>query len=224
MGMKRYISSIAFVFALSSLLAQQGEVTFGIKAGMNWAQLNGSDVNYLSNAGDPKSGIGISAGIELNSKVGKFFWLKHYLGYSQNNTILQLKDAKNPTYEAPLRRHYIDIFPISPTFHFKGLQVYAGPFVSVLAGATLEKKDSTGAFFVDKSFYGNASNLSKYAQKFDAGLVVGLEYEFTFGLNLAARYMIGFVPIYEDASQQAVINIYNQNLVFMIGYSFLPKE
>ena len=70
--------------------------------------------------------------------------------------------------------------------------------------------------------------MSKYAQKFDFGIVAGLEYEFWFGLSVGARFQRGFFPIIENATSvnpdtgevTPQSKIFNQSFSISIGYTF----
>lgn len=203
--------------------AQKGDITFGIKGGMNWANLSGSGVDSLSNGGKYQSLSGQIIGISVNNKISKYVWLKHEVFYARRFLNVQLNDGIHPTYISNIKRQYLDIFPANVTFQYKGIQAYAGAYVGTLLSASIQRKDSLGNLYKDKTFYGNPTLLSNYAQKFDAGFKVGIEYEFKVGLNIGASYIQGFVPLIENAAKQPQWKIYNQYYNVTIGYSFNKK-
>jgi Outer membrane protein beta-barrel domain len=218
-----------FLFILTAK-GQDGVATFGVKIGAVSPSLRGKDVDSISNAGPAKSLQGITFGVFANSRVGKHVWLKHEVMYSNRQMTVQLKDAHNPTYSANYGRHYIDIFPMSPTFHIKGFQLYAGPYFGILSQAWVNRKDSSGVAHKDYSVFGSGTQFYKQHQKFDLGLVTGVEYEFGFGLNLGIKYVLGYVPVIEYANANTfndphtVFRIYNSYLSATVGYTLSGRD
>ncbi len=228
--MKPALVVLLLLTIASASSGQDGVTTFGFKVGALSPALRGGDVNMISNAGPAKGKQGITFGVFANSRLGKYFWLKHEVMYSVRSMNILLKDSINPVYQTNYVRHTIDIFPMSPSFHFKGLQVFAGPYLGVLSQAWIDRKDPSGNLYKDNSIFGNASQYKKQHQKFDFGFCVGVEYELPFGLNIGAKYVKGFVPVIEYSNSifygasGSVINIYNSYVVATIGYSFVKKE
>jgi hypothetical protein len=208
-----------FVFSCLaiSLLRAQGETQIGIKAGITSSNINGTDVNQLSTNGSPSALQGFNFGIFVNSKVGKNFWIKSELLTIQKGAVLQTKDASGTSTHSNFKSSYIDLYPISPTLHWKGFQVLAGPYVSMLLKSSIQ----------DSSVFGSPSNLSNYRQKLDAGIVLGAEYEFRERISIGVRYTKGFVPLFEQPGSlvtapgktPAIQNIYNECISVSVGYS-----
>ncbi len=229
--MRKIILVSFLILASYYIKAQDGRTTFGFKAGICNPQLYGSDVNNLSNAGNSIGQKGFYGGINVNSRIGTYFWLKHEVFYAIKNITLKINDNVNPAYQSAFNRQMIDLFPISVTFHFKGVQLFAGPYMGILLTATKERKDSTGNMITDNIF-GNPNQNSNYAQKVDYGFVIGMEYELKFGLNIGARYVQGFSSVFENAnsfqsninSSSGNENIYNRYIAFTIGYSFVSNS
>ncbi|WP_409416252.1 outer membrane beta-barrel protein [Flavobacterium sp. PS2] len=218
--MKNTYTICIMLFFILKISAQQDGITFGISGGINWTSLTGRDVDSLSNDGSQKSLIGQSIGITLDNKTSKYFGLKHELFYSQRIMSIKIDDGINPEFSSKFKRQYIDIFPVSPTLYYKGLQVYTGPYLAVLLNASIQRKDADGNLYTDKSIYGSGEASSNYSQKMDAGFVAGLNYEFKNGINIGGRFIRGFVPIIENANTKQQLKIYNESFFVMIGYSF----
>jgi hypothetical protein len=218
--MKNTYTICIMLFFILKISAQQDGLTFGISGGINWTSLTGRDVDSLSNDGSQKSLIGQSIGITLDNKTSKYFGLKHELFYSQRIMSIKIDDGINPEFSSKFKRQYIDIFPVSPTLYYKGLQVYTGPYLAVLLNASIQRKDADGNLYTDKSIYGSGEASSNYSQKMDAGFVAGLNYEFKNGINIGGRFIRGFVPIIENANTKQQLKIYNESFFVMIGYSF----
>lgn len=218
--MKNTFIIIFLLFSVLKSSAQQGELTFGISTGINRSSLNGRDLDSLSAGGSAEGSNGAVIGITLDHKISKHFGLKHELFYSQSIMTLQLNDSIHADYKSKLKRHYVELFPLSPVFYYKGIQLYAGPYIGILLNASIERKNADGNLYPDRSFYGTAQAPSQYSQKLDAGFATGLNYEFSNGLNLGARYIRGFVPLIENANTQQQWKIYNESFFVTIGYTF----
>lgn len=218
--MKNTYTICIMLFFILKISAQQDGITFGISGGINWTSLTGRDIDSLSNDGSQKSLIGQSIGITLDNKTSKYFGLKHELFYCQRIMSIKIDDGINPEFSSKFKRQYIDIFPVSPTLYYKGLQVYAGPYLGVLLNASIQRKDADGNLYTDKSIYGSGEASSNYSQKMDAGFVAGLNYEFKNGINLGGRFIRGFVPIIENANTKQQWKIYNESFFITIGYRF----
>ena len=214
-------------------LFRTGRVRFGLKVGFTYANIDGPDVG--NTFADSKTDYlpSFHAGIMVNSMIGKYFWLKHELLVIQKGAGVTLKDSINGHYSSTLKMLSIDLFPFSPTFHFKGFQVYAGPYASALIDAQIKRKDNNGQYFQDHSIFGDGSQFedkSKYLQKFDFGLNAGLEYQFSFGLSVGIKYTHGFVDIFQYANSYTLndgkknIKIYNRSFLFSVAYSFGKKK
>lgn len=216
---KIYIILFLFCFLLK-VNAQETGLTFGISAGINESSLNGQNVDSLSTGGAPKSLTGQTIGITLDNKISIYFGLKHEVFYSLKLMSLQLNDTINGDYKSKFKRHYVELFPISPAFYYKGIQLFAGPYIGILLNASLQRKDADGNLYTDTSLYGNGTTPSKYSQKMDAGFTAGLNYEFSNGIHLGGRYIKGFVPLIENANTKSQWKIYNESFFLTIGYTF----
>ena len=209
-------------------------VSFGIKAGLSYSNIYGKDIDYIFASSRTTLFPSFHLGIIVNSMMGKHFWLKHELLLIEKGAGVTLTDSINGNYSSKLRMMSINLFPISPTFHYKGLQIYAGPYLSALMNAQIIRKDQNGNEFTDHSIYGSGSSFEdkfKYLQKFDFGLNAGIEYQFPFGLLIGVKYMQGFVDVFQYANSYTFnantsrtnIKIYNQSLLLSVGYSLGKK-
>ncbi|WP_343617137.1 outer membrane beta-barrel protein [Flavobacterium sp.] len=219
---KIYIILFLFCFLLK-VSAQQTGLAFGISGGINWSLLNGQNVDSLSTGGVLKSLTGQTIGLTLDNKLSKCFGLKHEVFYSRKLMSLQLNDTLNGNYKSKFKRRYIELFPVSPVFYYKGIQLFAGPYIGILLNASLQRKNADGNLYTDKSLYGNGTTPSKYSQKMDAGFTTGLNYEFSNGIRLGGRYIQGFVPLIENANTKPQWKIYNKSFFVTIGYTFKNK-
>jgi hypothetical protein len=217
-------------------LFNKGRVSFGIKAGFTSSTLYGSEISYIFADSKTEYLPGFHVGIMVNSMAGKYFWMKHELLLVKKGAGVTLTDSINGNYSSKLQMLSLNLFPISPTFHYKGFQVYAGPYLGALINAQIKRKDANGNDYNDRSIFGSGLQFedkyprSKYLQKIDFGINAGIEYQFPFGLFIGAKYMQGFVEVFQYANaltfqdNKDKIKIYNRSLMLSVGYSFRAKR
>ncbi|GAB4198767.1 MAG: hypothetical protein Fur0023_00400 [Bacteroidia bacterium] len=225
------ISAIDTTAKFQNELFTKGNVNWGVKTAYIQSNLYGVDRPFLSVNGQTNALNGFLFGITVNSMISKYIWLKHELNFHLHGAGVTLHDSINGNYNSQLRMYSLQLLPISPAFHIKGFQLYASPYISALLDAYIKRKDKLGNYYTDHSIYGNDkenTQFNKYLQKFDFGIATGVEYEFYFGLNIGVRYTRGFIPIFDNANvntfsqNNPVIKIYNQAIIFSLGYS--PKK
>lgn len=214
-------------------LFNKGNVSFGLKVGYTQSNIYGNDISYMFADSKTTNLSSFHAGIIINSMMGKYFWLKHELLVVQKGAGVTLTDSINGNFTSSLKMLSLNLFPISPCFHFKGFQLYAGPYISALMNAQITRKDKNGKDYQDHSVFGDGSqfeNKSKYLQKMDFGINAGIEYQFPFGLFVGAKYTQGFSDIFQYANTYTFndpkkeIKIYNRSFLLSIGYSFIKRK
>ncbi len=202
---------------------------WGLIAGLNYDHMYGKEFGDFSQKNESNYKAGFHAGVFVNNQVGKFVALKHELVFSQKNMGVTLKGTGIETYASSLQVNSILLNPIHVAFTYKGLQVFAGPYVAGIIGASMQRQDENGVVYKDKSIYGGPEDdesEGNYLQKIDFGIQAGVEYHFKFNLFLGARFSHGFTPLFQYASSydQGVnknkIGIQNQGFNFSIGYAF----
>lgn len=199
-----------------------GSTLIGIKGGYTMSSLYGANVgDSLSTGGSVSSKSGFNIGVGGYSMLGKYFWLKHDLLLTKKGAVLTLDDQNKNPYKSNLNLLYLDLFPCSPTFQYKGFQLFAGPYLGMLVNANIQHKNSAGNLYKDNNIFGNPGLLKDYTQRIDLGFVAGLEYEFSCGFNVGIRYVQGFVPLIENPLiQKGQAQIYNKNINISVGYTF----
>lgn len=211
------------------LKAQDGETRIGIREGITLANIYGADVSNISSGGRASTKWDLHLGVFVNSKISRKFWIKSEVVASHKTIDLRVKDKWDQQYRSYFRSLYIDVFPVSPTFLFHNVQLFAGPYLGILVNSSIQQKDSLGVMSTNRTIFGMPHKNAEYRQKLDAGFVTGIEYEFDSGISIGVRYVRGFVPLFENISQivtnpsgppPAVPKIFNQALSISIGYSF----
>ena len=195
---------------------------FTIKAGYLQTYLRGGDVDFLSIGGETNALNSFLIGIEYNSEISKYISFKHELNFNINGAEVQLNDAINGTYHSSLRMNSLQLQPLNVAFRIMGFQLYAGPYASALLNASIKRKDADGNTYKDTSIFGKPdeeTEENKYLQKIDFGATVGLLYEFNKTISLGVRYNHGFVPIFDNTTEQTPIKIYNSSWGVVVGWN-----
>lgn len=184
---------------------------------MAWSNLSGQDLYKLSNNSEFESLSGAVSGVYLTNKISKIIYLRHEIYYSKRYLNIKFLEPSNYIFTSNMKRQYVDLFPLNAVFQYKGFQFYTGPYFGFLTAATIQRKDTLGKVYVDRSFYYEKSSANMRPNKIDVGLVAGIEYEFKVGLNFGVNIIKGFVPAITTTS---FYRIYNHYLAASIGWSF----
>lgn len=210
-----FISAIAFA---------QTKPSFGVKAGLSYAGLQGDAVKSLGNLLDFSNGritagnrTGYFAGGYTNLPISKNISVEPGLYYTQKG--YELKGALNikgldflgANAKSQLQSQYLDI-PLLIKADIGGLQLFAGPQFSYLMNANLH----TTAGALGFNLLNNNTDATAQFNRWDAGVTGGIGYQFINGLNLSASYDYGLSKI--DGNKN--LNAYNRGLKVGIGFRF----
>ncbi|WP_143307461.1 porin family protein [Chitinophaga vietnamensis] len=206
--MKQLFILLAALLIAAGVQAQEQEqhFRFGIKAGAQVAQLRGQNLDSISANGESKGQPGLLLGLSAESPVSRYFLLKHDIFFSSRRITLKNADGS----DAPLRRSNIDIFPISPTLHYKGLEIFAGPYASILVSTKLNGND----------YFGNGTTDRGYSQKTDFGFTTGAGYTLKEHWHIEFRYVHGLQSMVENPAVHQQLKIYNRYMGLTLGYWF----
>lgn len=218
--------SLLFILvALSSFaFAQSSSPSFGIKAGVTNSGLRGRAVNSLQGLIDYADGAvattnrtGFFAGGYASIPVSDNFSIEPGLYYSQKGYALQgsfaFKGAAflSANAKARLNTSYIDV-PLLAKVNVNGLQLFAGPQVSYLAGANLHATAGALGF----NFVNSTTDAKNQFNQWDVALTGGAGYQFANGFNVSASYDYGLSKV--DKGQS--FNAYNRSVKLGFGFRF----
>lgn len=219
--MKRYFLLFASV-ALSTIAFAQTKPSFGVKAGVTYAGLQGDAVNSLQSLMDFSNGAittsskpGVFGGGFVNIPVSDKFSIEPGVYYAQKGYemkgSLSVKGAEflSANAKAQLNTSYIDI-PVLAKVNVSGLQIFGGPQVSYLADAKL--RASAGA--LGFNIINETIDAKNQFNEWDVALTGGLGYQFANGVSISAAYDHGLSKI--DKNQ----NLDSYNRVFKVGVGF----
>ena len=215
--------TLIFCF-ISAITFAQTKPSFGVKAGLSYAGLQGDAVKSLGNLLDFSNGrittgnrTGYFAGGYISLPISKNILIEPGLYYTQKG--YELKGALNikgldflgANAKSQLQSQYLDI-PLLIKADLGGLQLFAGPQFSYLMNANLH----TTAGALGFNLLNNNTDATAQFNRWDAGVTGGIGYQFINGLNLSASYDYGLSKI--DVNKN--LNAYNRGLKVGIGFRF----
>ncbi len=168
--MKKLFFAVAIAaFAFTTTNAQ--DIDFGIKAGANFASLNGGDI-------DIDGRTSWHAGITLEVSLLEKFALQPELIYTTQG-------AEFPDI-AEIKLDYLSLPVLAKYYLVGGLSIEAGPQFSFLVS---DATDALTDGIAVEEFEG---------ESFDLGAAIGLGYKTPFGFFGQARYVVGITTVREN--------------------------
>jgi hypothetical protein len=189
--MKKIVVVFILAFITTGVSAQG--VDFGIKAGVNYANI--SDAKLGATELDFTGRTGVVVGAFVGAKLNDRFGIQADLLYSQQGAEFDGGDFD---------LDYVNVPVVAKIFFFKGLHFQVGPQFGVVVN------DET------QSVLGEVIN-DIAIQEFDVSGVVGLGYDVPLGLRLEARYNFGFSDVTDVEGSSGK----NSVVTLSLGYSFL---
>ena len=190
--MKKIVFTIILAFiGIAHLSAQK---SFGIKAGLNVASINGDNTEDFSSRTSFTGGL--FAEFPTSEKIA--FQLE--LLYSEQGAKYSVLES-----DETLKLNYLNIPLMFKYYATEGFSIQAGPQIGFLLSA---KVDDT--------------NVKDFMTNVDFGLNFGLGYKLKNGLSFDARYNLGLTNIWETYyyGEDAVINNKNRVWQITLGYAF----
>lgn len=190
--MKKITLSIIAVLVFGFANAQ--ETKFGVKAGVNFANLGGDSK-------DTKTLVGFQVGGFTEIKLTEKFAIQPELLYSAQG-------AKNEdsfggeTLKYDTKLSYLNIPVMAKYFITEAFSVEAGPQIGILLSAKIDGED-----FKDET------------KSIDFGVNFGTEYDFTENFSAGLRYNLGLSNI-NDGEVSDDIKVNNSVFSLSLGYKF----
>ncbi len=190
------------VFGISATTQAQSPLSFGLKAGLNIADISGPDTDS-----DTRTGLTGGLAVYLNLPALPI-GIESGLYYSQKGSSFSDSDDFG-IYEETLKLDYIEV-PILARINFPtpgpiGPHLVAGPYIGFNINAQAEGTEDGVTFDEDISDFINST---------DIGLMFGAGLDFNLGvtaLNAQARYSIGLNNVYDfdmdDTYRNSVFSI-----------------
>ena len=202
--MKKIILTVAAVFAFGFANAQ--ETKFGVKGGLNVANLSG-DIE------DNSSKVGFHVGGFVEIKVSDKFSVQPELLFSTQGAKFE-ESGSGFSYESKYNLSYLNIPVMAKYYAADKFSLELGPQIGFLTSA----KDDYTATESGVTVSGN-EDIKDIFESVDFGLNFGAGYDFTENLSVGLRYNLGLSNI---AKTEAGDDTKVQNTVFSVslGYKF----
>jgi hypothetical protein len=205
------------VIALGLSAASYAQTTFGVRAGVNFQNLNGEAANGddLEN----KLKTGFHAGVNAEIPVGTDFYLQPGLLFSTKGAKFEGSDTKlNLSYlELPIN------FIYKPALGTGRLVMGFGPYVGYALGGQIkpENGDDVDIEFENEITVVQANSGTPYFKRFDAGANLLFGYEFANKFSVQLNAGLGLVNINPDIeSLDTDAKTKNTGFGVSVGYRF----
>ena len=213
------------VFLFSALLIYaQNPVSFSIRAGVNFQNINGKESNgsKMQNKLSP----GFNGGITADIPIGVDFYLQPGILYSLKGAKLKNYEYMGGRFTGDLNLSYIEI-PLSllykPALGNGKLMVGFGPYVAFGIGGKAELTNPSGTFDVNYKKDVNGSDLVTtpfYYRPMDAGANIFAGYQFNNKFSVQLNSQLGLVKINStiDGVNQGDASHKNTGFGVSLGY------
>jgi hypothetical protein len=218
--MKKMILGAAFAAFLSTQASAQSmavttdRTTFGIRAGINFQNLNGKD--FAGN--DLKNDLltGFNAGVNAEMPLGSGFYLQPGVLYS-------IKGAKNEDLDSKVKLAYIEVpvnFIYKPVLGTGNMLLGFGPYVGFGINGTIENNGAETDIDFGADY--NPANPATQIKSFDAGGNLLAGYEFANKLSFQLNAQLGMMNINKDNSNDDndKTRLRNTGFGLSLGYRF----
>ena len=202
------ILMLAAIAVLSLTTAQAQGVSFGAKAGVNFATIGGDETDGI----DGRTGFHVGAVVEI--PVNDFFSVQPEVVYSAQGA----KDSFSETTalgtisgESTIKLDYINIPIIGKFYVVEGLSLEVGPQI----GFNINAMDEFEVSGLGMSESGE-EDISEFVSGTDFAIAAGAAYKLENGLFFSARYNVGLSDINDDSET----DLSNQNNVIQLGAGF----
>ncbi|HSB93168.1 MAG TPA: porin family protein [Flavitalea sp.] len=195
--MKTYILLFSFVLGALSVSAQDVHPHFGIKGGVNIANLN------LESDADLSSKTSFYLGGLAHLHISQHFAIQPELMYSGQGAKYDETDDK-------INLNYITLPILAQYMTGSGFRLETGPQVGALVSAKVKHND-------------NSTDIKDEYKKIDFSWAFGAGYVSNSGLGIDARYNLGLSNI-NDGTSKIKNNVFQIGLFYQFGVSNAAKD
>jgi hypothetical protein len=180
--------------------ADSMSASFGVKGGVNFATLNGDDID------SPDSRTSFHVGVFAELPVTSMFSVQAEALYSGQGAEANFSGSDGD--KAELQLDYINVPVLAKFYIIEGLSIEAGPQFSFLVNDEFDFNPNSNDGDID------LEDSPFEAKSFEFGVAGGLTFQTSMGLFATARYIQGVTDVYDDA------DIKNSNFQLGIGFKF----
>ena len=206
--MKNLIFLLITVFAFSFLNAQ--DISFGLKAGPNFADLNFSDSG--GEEFETRTAFHVGGVVELS--FSDKFSVQPELLFSSVGAKIEESEG-----EASMKVQFIENYlsvPIMLKFYpIEGLSLQAGPQIGFLLSAKSKWEISGAGSGEDGT---EEEDMKDEFESIDFGVGFGVGYKMDMGLFFDARYVLGMINVVKEIDDDEYVK--NNVIQLSVGYMF----
>ena len=191
-----YALGLCLLFALctfaQTMVKTSDRASFGIRAGVNFQNINGKDAGGNSLENDLATGF--HAGLNAELPIGEGFYLQPGVLYST-------KGAAGEN-SSKIKLSYIEVpvnFVYKPVLGSGNMLLGFGPYAGFGMGGKIKASNGTETDIDFGSDY-NAANPATYFKSFDAGANLLAGYEFVNKVSFQLNAQLGLLKINKDAN------------------------
>ena len=224
--MKKISILISTAVLISAATMAQGKSSFGVRAGINFQNINGkdSDGDKLQNT----LTTGFNAGINAEIPVGVDFYLQPGVLFSQKGAKLKNYDYMGQTYNGTLKLSYVEV-PLNmvykPLLGNGRFLIGFGPYIGFGIGGKAELTNPSTDYNVEYKKDVTVSDLNNtpfYYKPMDAGANILVGYEFSNNLSFQLNSQLGLTKINSTVNGSNTGETAHRNTGFglSLGYRF----
>jgi hypothetical protein len=192
--MKTKIIAVVISTLFTTAIFAQSKTTFGVRAGVNFQNLNGEDAT--GDKLDNKLKTGFHAGVNAEIPVGVDF-------YVQPGVLFSLKGAKADDSDDKINLSYVEVpvnFIYKPALGTGRLVMGFGPYAAFAVGGKIkpDNGDDIDIEFENEITTAQALSGVYYAKRFDAGANILFGYEWANNFSVQLNAGLGLVNINPD--------------------------
>lgn len=222
--MKKLVLVMIAVFAFTFANAQ--EVSFGVKAGVNYAGTLTSDSDYNAQFNPV---IGPNFAVVAEIRLSDVFSVQPEIMFSPSgfNADDDAEGYQGVDFDVNGKVNYLNIPIMAKYYATEALSIEAGPYFGFVLSAKLDGDVKVGDFVV--ASYDNEDVKDDY-ESLDVGFGGGASYELENGLFFTARYNVGLMNIEAETEEMEEkggevgsddFTIKNNIFQFSVGYKFM---
>ncbi|RXG30751.1 Outer membrane protein beta-barrel domain-containing protein [Leeuwenhoekiella marinoflava DSM 3653] len=200
--MKKLILIASFIALGTTAAKAQDTFHFGVKGGVNFANIAGDDSR------DQDSRTSFYAGLVAELPISEMFSIQPEVIYSAQGSTIATIDQDNVfdvDDNTEYQLDYIQVPLMAKIYLADGLSLQAGPSFNFLVNEEIDYQPTSSSGEID---------IVDGANDFEFGTAAGLEYQFDNGLFIQGRYTRGFTKIYDNVSA------YNYAIQAGVGFVF----
>jgi hypothetical protein len=198
--LKKYMKKVILsCLVILSVIIVNGQVQFGLKAGVNNSTFGGDAADFEGK----KSNTGFNFGVLVGIPISSNFVFQPEVMYSGNQG---MEYKPTSTSETNYTLNYVNI-PLMLKYRSMGFYGEAGPYFGFLTSGKVKQKTATTS---------TEDDIKKFYEGTDMGVALGTGYIMKSGLGFGVRYNLGIKNIYSNSALAEFKNRYWQvNLIYM---------